>query len=285
MAKQRRPAQRRRHPPERSGSAIVKRPATENKGDVRRKAGGSPTAPNRRRSPSSRRSQQGRASRRPPRAAAAPRPRRSRPESPGSTKRSRCTSGASRRCSATITPRRPSSSAPSSSDIPTNASCSNAPGCICESANAKPPGSRPPPKTAAERVYAATVALNSGDHAGALDHLQRALGGRSESDHAHYIMAVGAEPCAAGATRRSTTCAGNCPESGEPVAGPQDPDLDSIRAHPLPPALDTPPAQRRRRSRSGAAEDPAASGRLTPLDWRSCPTSTSSSSPPARARG
>ena len=50
--------------------------------------------------------------------------------------------------------------------------------------------SRPTPKTPAERVYAATVALNSGDHAGALDHLQRALGEDPESDHAHYIMAV-----------------------------------------------------------------------------------------------
>lgn len=46
------------------------------------------------------------------------------------------------------------------------------------------------PKTPAERVYAATVALNAGDQAGALDHLQRALGDDPESDHAHYMIAA-----------------------------------------------------------------------------------------------
>ena len=58
---------------------------------------------------------------------------------------------------------------------------------VCERETARQPTG---PKTPAERVYAATVALNSGDHTGALDHLQRALGEDPESDHAHYIMAV-----------------------------------------------------------------------------------------------
>src|SRR5688500_3196527 len=58
---------------------------------------------------------------------------------------------------------------------------------VCERETSRAPST---PKTPAERVYAATVALNSGDHSGALDHLQRALGEDPESDHAHYIMAV-----------------------------------------------------------------------------------------------
>ena len=48
----------------------------------------------------------------------------------------------------------------------------------------------PAPQTPQERVYAATVALNAGDQAGALDHLRRAISEAPDSDHAHYIMAV-----------------------------------------------------------------------------------------------
>ena len=48
----------------------------------------------------------------------------------------------------------------------------------------------PAPKTADEWVYAATVALNSGDEATALRHLQRALTEDARHDHAHYMMAV-----------------------------------------------------------------------------------------------
>src|SRR3972149_1659445 len=57
---------------------------------------------------------------------------------------------------------------------------------VCERETSRQP---PAPKTPAERVYAATVALNSGDHAGAMDHLQRALGDDPDSDHGHYPMA------------------------------------------------------------------------------------------------
>ena len=48
----------------------------------------------------------------------------------------------------------------------------------------------PTPKTADEWVYAATVALNSGDEASAVRHLQRAITEDGRHDHAHYMMAV-----------------------------------------------------------------------------------------------
>jgi tetratricopeptide (TPR) repeat protein len=58
---------------------------------------------------------------------------------------------------------------------------------VCERETARRPAT---PQTPQERVYAATVALNAGDTAAALDHLGRALTDSPESDHAHYIMAV-----------------------------------------------------------------------------------------------
>jgi tetratricopeptide (TPR) repeat protein len=107
---------------------------------------------------------------------------------------------------------------------------------------------QPVPKSPAERVYAATVALNSGDHNGALDHLQRALSEDPESDHAHYIMAV-----ALGMRQRSDEAVDHLkqaialnPENRSLAR--QDPDLESVREHPgFREALDTPPAPNRRR--------------------------------------
>jgi tetratricopeptide (TPR) repeat protein len=107
---------------------------------------------------------------------------------------------------------------------------------------------QPTPKSPAERVYAATVALNSGDHSGALDHLQRALTEDPESDHAHYIMAV-----ALGMRQRSEEAIDHLrqaialnPENRNLAR--QDPDLESLREHPgFREALDTPPAANRRR--------------------------------------
>jgi Tfp pilus assembly protein PilF len=58
---------------------------------------------------------------------------------------------------------------------------------VCERETARRPSG---PQTPSECVYAATVALNSGDVEGALAHLTRALDKAPESDHAHYIMAV-----------------------------------------------------------------------------------------------
>lgn len=58
---------------------------------------------------------------------------------------------------------------------------------VCERETARRP---PVPQTPQERVYAATVALNAGDAATALEHLNRALADSPESDHAHYTMSV-----------------------------------------------------------------------------------------------
>jgi len=46
------------------------------------------------------------------------------------------------------------------------------------------------PQTPGERIYAATVALNSGDANAALAHLRQALSDEPQSDHGNYIMAV-----------------------------------------------------------------------------------------------
>lgn len=105
------------------------------------------------------------------------------------------------------------------------------------------------PKTAAERVYAATVALNSGDHTGALDHLQRALGEDPDSDHAHYIMAValGMRDRTDEALEHLQQAIALNPENRS--LAKQDPDLDSLRDHTrFRDALDTPPAPNRRRA-------------------------------------
>jgi tetratricopeptide (TPR) repeat protein len=104
------------------------------------------------------------------------------------------------------------------------------------------------PKTAAERVYAATVALNSGDHTGALDHLQRALGEDPESDHAHYIMAValGMRGRVDESLDHLRRAIGLNPENR--ALARQDPDLETIRDHDsFRSVLDTPASPNRRR--------------------------------------
>jgi tetratricopeptide (TPR) repeat protein len=107
---------------------------------------------------------------------------------------------------------------------------------------------QPAPRTPAERVYAATVALNSGDHNGALDHLQRALTEDPESDHAHYIMAV-----ALGMRQRFDDAIDHLRQAvalnkENRTLARQDADLESLRDHPaFKDALDTPPAANRRR--------------------------------------
>jgi tetratricopeptide (TPR) repeat protein len=107
---------------------------------------------------------------------------------------------------------------------------------------------QPAPKTPAERVYAATVALNSGDHAAALDHLQRALSDDPDSDHAHYIMAValGGRQRADEAIEHLRQAIALNPENRS--LAKQDPDLESLRDHPrFKDAFDTAPASNRRR--------------------------------------
>jgi Tfp pilus assembly protein PilF len=99
---------------------------------------------------------------------------------------------------------------------------------VCERETARRPAG---PQTPQERVYAATVALNAGDHAVAMEHLRRALQESPDSDHAHYIMAV------ALAMRTQTDDAlehlrqaiSLNPENR--ALARQDPDLDHLRDH------------------------------------------------------
>lgn len=116
---------------------------------------------------------------------------------------------------------------------------------VCERETERQPAG---PKTPAERVYAATVALNSGDHSAALDHLQRALGEDPESDHAHYTMAValGMRGRADEALEHLRRAIGLNPDNRGQAR--EDPDLDSIRNHQsFGSALNTPPMANRRR--------------------------------------
>ena len=115
---------------------------------------------------------------------------------------------------------------------------------VCERETAR---QAPPPQTAGEFVYAATVALNSGDHAGAMSHLQRAISADPESDHAHYTMAAalslrGRSEEALQHLQRSIALN---PENRSQAR--QDPDLDNIRQHQgFRAALETAPAPRRK---------------------------------------
>lgn len=89
----------------------------------------------------------------------------------------------------------------------------------------------PPPQTAGDFVYAATVALNAGDHTGALSHLQRAISADADNDHAHYIMAAalslrGRSEEALQHLQRSIALN---PENRSQAR--QDPDLENIRQH------------------------------------------------------
>jgi hypothetical protein len=116
----------------------------------------------------------------------------------------------------------------------------------------------PAPKTADEWVYAATVALNQGDEANALLHLQRALAADARHDHAHYMMAVAS-------ARRSDVNAALDHLRRAVALNPenrsiarQDPELESLRDAPaFKAALDTPPAE------GAAAARPQASVRAS----------------------
>jgi len=58
---------------------------------------------------------------------------------------------------------------------------------VCERETAQRPAG---PKTTAERVYAATMALSAGDAEAALGHVKSAIEQEPGSHHAHYMMAV-----------------------------------------------------------------------------------------------
>ena len=118
---------------------------------------------------------------------------------------------------------------------------------VCERETERQPAG---PRTPAERVYAATVALNSGDHAGAFDHLKRALSDDPESDHAHYTMAValGMRGRVDEALEHLRNAIGLNPENRNLAR--QDPDLEAVRRHGgFTAALDAPVIRRRIRPR------------------------------------
>ena len=99
----------------------------------------------------------------------------------------------------------------------------------------------PAPKTANEWVYAATVSLNAGDEAAAVQHLQRALAADASHDHAHYMMAVASmrrsDPHSALDHLRHAVTLN--PENR--TLARQDPDLDALRYAPgFRAALDVP---------------------------------------------
>jgi tetratricopeptide (TPR) repeat protein len=115
---------------------------------------------------------------------------------------------------------------------------------VCERETARQPQE---PRTPEERVYAATMALNAGDPARALDHLQRALTEAPDSDHAHYTMAVvlGMRGRAEEALDHLRNAIGLNPENRSLAR--QDPDLESLRGHDgFRAALETAPFANRR---------------------------------------
>jgi tetratricopeptide (TPR) repeat protein len=115
---------------------------------------------------------------------------------------------------------------------------------VCERETARRPSG---PQTPQERVYAATLALNAGDHAAAMEHLRRALDESPDNDHAQYIMAValaaqGELDRALEHLRQAVTLN---PENR--ALARQDPDLDNVRDHEsFRELLDSPAATNRR---------------------------------------
>ncbi len=87
----------------------------------------------------------------------------------------------------------------------------------------------PTPKTPDEWVYAGTVALNAGDEATALRHLQRAVSEDARHDHAHYMMAViGTRRGDAAAALEHLRRAISLNPENRSLAR-QDPELDALR--------------------------------------------------------
>jgi Tfp pilus assembly protein PilF len=94
------------------------------------------------------------------------------------------------------------------------------------------PKEPPAPKTADEWVYAATVALNAGDEATGVKHLQRALAEDARHEHARYMMAVvtARRGDAAGALDHLRQAVSLNPENR--ALARQDPELEALRDDP-----------------------------------------------------
>lgn len=97
---------------------------------------------------------------------------------------------------------------------------------VCERETARRPQA---PQTPQERVYAATVALNAGDAAAALDHLRRAVGDAPDNDHAHYIMAVALASTGSSADALEHLRRAISLNSENRALARQDPDLELLR--------------------------------------------------------
>jgi tetratricopeptide (TPR) repeat protein len=86
------------------------------------------------------------------------------------------------------------------------------------------------PRSVQERIYAATLALNGGEYAQVLSHIESVLHDEPDNDHAHYVRAValtlgGDLPRAL----RSLTRAIELNSENRAVAK-QDPDLEALRS-------------------------------------------------------
>ena len=115
---------------------------------------------------------------------------------------------------------------------------------VCERETAR---QAPPPESSGDHVYAATVAINAGDHAAALNHLQRAINADPNNDHAHYIMAVALTARARRdeAIEHLKRSIALNPENRNQAR--QDPDLEALRDHQdFRAAIDTPALPRRK---------------------------------------
>lgn len=118
---------------------------------------------------------------------------------------------------------------------------------VCERETSRQPAN---PTSPQERVYAATLSLNSGDHDAALEHLNRALTDDPDSDHAHYIMAVALSMRgrADDALEHLRQAIALNPDNR--ALARQDPDLEALRQHAdFRAVLETAPDNGRRRAR------------------------------------
>ncbi len=113
--------------------------------------------------------------------------------------------------------------------------------------------STPKPATLQDRVYAATMALNRGDSAGALAQLEPVAEQARDNDHAQYVLAAiraqrGEPPLALEHLRRAIELN---PENR--ALARQDPDLEPLRGHDAFRSLLEPPVTSgRRRPRARA---------------------------------
>ena len=74
------------------------------------------------------------------------------------------------------------------------------------------------PSTPEERVFAATLAVNAGNYAEAIEHLRTASSEAPEHDHALYMLASGTRAAGRARGGRSASAAGHRPQSRQSLA-------------------------------------------------------------------